>query len=107
MSVHVRERRRGSRMSVSHPVTLRDRRGRVLLRGRTSDISQRGLYCLTECRRGLRLKGRVMLEITLPAGRAPRRRHATQRTARHAGRIVRVEEIGQLVGLAIELIDRL
>jgi len=43
----------------------------------------------------------------LPAGRAPRRRHATQRTARHAGRIVRVEEIGQLVGLAIELIDRL
>ncbi|MGB2824778.1 MAG: PilZ domain-containing protein [Phycisphaerae bacterium] len=107
MAIRTAERRRAARITAAHPVTIRDRRGRLLLRGRTSAISESGLYCLTDARRGLRLRGKVILEVTLPAGRSPRLRHSPTRTVRYAARIVRTEEIGQAVGMAIELSARL
>lgn len=94
-------------MSAAHPVAICDRRWRVVLRGRTSLISERELLCLTRSRRGLGVKGRVFVEITLPAGRSLKLRHSPNRTARYRGRIARVEEIGQFVALAIELTKRL
>jgi len=107
VSVRSAERRRNARVAAAHPVAIRDRRGRLLLRARTSDISETGLFCLTEARRGLRLRGKVTLEVTVPAGRRARLRHSRTRTVRYAGRIVRTEEIGQVVGMAIELLERL
>jgi len=107
VSVRTTDRRRNARVAAAHPVAIRDRRGRILLRGRTSDLSESGLFCLTEARRGLRLRGKVILEVTLPAGRPGRLRHSPTRTVRYAGRITRTEEIGQAVGMAIELLERL
>jgi len=107
MFTRTTERRRNARVAAAHPVAVRDRRGRLLLRGRASDISETGLFCMTRARRGLRVRGIVYLEVTVPAGRSPRLRHRPTRTVRYAGRVVRTEEIGQLVGMAIELIEKL
>ena len=105
--VRTPERRRNARLSAAHPVALLDRQGRVLLRARTSQISETGLHCLTLARRALQLKGRVNVEIDLPAGRPGRQRHCPTRTVRYLARIVRTEELGEMVGLAIEFIENL
>ena len=84
-----------------------DRRGRLLFRARASDISENGLRCLTLARRALRAKGKVVLELCLPPARLPKVRHRVARTVRYLGRIVQAEEVGQLVGVAIQLIEKL
>ncbi len=104
MSVRTSDRRRNLRSAVSLPVAVIDRRGRVRLRGRTADISEGGLMLLTEARSGLQMRGRVLLEISMPTARASAGRESRTRRTVFAGRILRVEEIGQLVGLAIELL---
>ena len=107
MSVRTTERRRNPRITAAHPVAIRDRRGRLLLRGRTAEVSESALTCLTNARRGLSIRGRVILDVALPAGRSPRLRHSPLRTVRYAGRVVRTTEIGQLVSIVIELTERL
>jgi len=88
-------------------VAVLDNRGRLLLRARVSEISQHGLYCLTLARRGLHIKGKVLVEVYLPTGRPGTVRRTPTRTVRYLSRIVRSEEIGQLVGLAIEFLEKL
>ena len=107
MSVRATERRRKDRTAAAHPVAICDPRGQLLVRGRTSDVSETGLYCLTEARRALRIRGRVIVEVSLPAGRSPRLRHRRMRKIRYLGKVLRVDEIGQLVGLALELVEKL
>ena len=107
MSVRLTERRRHSRTSAAHRVAVCDRRGKVLLRARTSNISEGGLFCLTEARQALGMRGRLIVEIDLPSCRPGRPAGHSTRTVRYAGRVVRVEEVGQLVGIAIELIEKL
>ncbi len=101
------ERRRGQRVAAAHPVTLRTPRGGFLLRGRTASISESGLLCLTECRRALQVRGRVVAEVVVPGGRSPRAGRPDTRTVRYEGRIVRVEEIGQFVSVAVALTRKL
>lgn len=94
------------RMPAAHAFVIRDRRGRVLLRGRTADLSERGLFCLVDIDRGRRIKGNVLVEVSLPASATGIRRGPTRR-ARYAGRIVRRERLGQLTGLSIDLGEKL
>jgi len=105
--VRTGERRRSRRGAAAHPVALLDRRGRTLLRARTSNISENGLYCLTIARRALHLRGRVVVEISLPAGPGDRPGDAPSRSVCYKARIVRTEELGQMVGLGIEFLEKL
>jgi hypothetical protein len=106
-SVSAAERRQDVRMPAAHPVVVCDRRGRVLLRGRASNVSEAGVFCLTDAQRALRVRGEVLLEIHLPVpGRRSRRTPAT-RKVRYRGRVARTRKLGQLVGLGIELTEKL
>jgi len=107
VSVRTTERCRSPRGTAAHAVVICDHRGRTLVRGRTAEVSAGALTCLTRARRALRIHGEVILDVDLPAGRSPRLRHSPLRTVRYAGRVVETTEIGQLVSLTIELIERL
>jgi len=107
MSVRTFERRRGSRDAAALPVAVLDRRGRLLLRARTSTISESGLYCVTLARRALRLRGEVVVEVYLPDDRSARQRPSQTRAVRYRARLIRAEELGQTVGLALEFIEKL
>ena len=100
-------RRRHTRMPAAHPVVLRDRRGRVLFRGRASNISENGLLCVTDARRALRVKGKVILDITVPAVSSRRPRPHAVRSVRYLAQVVCVQELGQMVGLGLEFIQKL
>jgi len=103
MSVRTEERRCGRRLAGSYPVVVRDRRGRVLARGRTGNVSQTGLYLLADRPRDIRPERTVLVEIVLPVLARHRLADGARRTVRYLGRVVRAEEVGQLIGVAIEL----
>ena len=107
MAVRSIERRRRQRAPAAYPVAIRDRRGMGLLRGRACDVSERGLMCVTESRRGLRVRGKVVLEITVPSAARRKGRQSTGRSVRYLARVVRTGELGQLVAVSVELIEKL
>ena len=95
------------RSAAAHLVLISDRRGRNVVRARTAELGHTSLSCVTEARRALGLKDVVTVEIHLPSSRSARRRHDSRRTVRYLGRIVETQEIGHLVGLGVELIQKL
>jgi c-di-GMP-binding flagellar brake protein YcgR len=107
MSIRTTDRRRNDRVAAAHPVTVYDRGGRSLLHGRTANVSEGGMLLLTDSRLALRLKGELTFEIALPGGKAPRaHHHHSMRLVRYLGRVARVEEIGQVIAVAVELIGK-
>jgi len=107
MSVRTTDRRRSSRVAAAHPVAVYSRGGRLLLRGRTANISEGGLLLLTKSRLAHRLDDILVFDITLPGGDPPRAHRQGLRLARYLGRVTRVEEIGQVIGLAVQLVEKL
>jgi len=89
-------------------VTLSDRRGRVLARGRTTDISQSGLFVVVTTA-GTAIKSpQVIVEISIPKnGKSRRSTRQTPRKVRYLARVIRREEFGQLSGLALDFIEKL
>jgi hypothetical protein len=94
-------------MPAVYPVAVYDRRGRLLARGRTANISETGVFVIVDMRRDLHVCGQVRVEIVLPATTSkPNRRDAT-RTLLFASRIIRMQSVGQLLGLGLEFIRKL
>ncbi len=103
MSTRTAERRRSVRTPVAHPYVLRDRKNRVLARGRTVNISESGV--LTVIRNDTRLPrtGQVVLDLTIPADPIA----GTTRTVKYRCRIARRQEMGNMLGLALEFLQKL
>ena len=103
MSIRTAERRRSVRAPVAHPYVLRDRKNRVLARGRTANISENGV--LTVVRQDPRLPeyGQVVLDLTIPADPIA----GTTRTVKYRCRIVRRQELGNMLGLGLEFLQKL
>ncbi len=74
--VRVKERRRHARYALAFPAVVRDKTGRVLLRGRTADIAPGGIRIIGRGGAALRDALRVWVELSVPQVRAtgPRRR---------------------------------
>ncbi|MCD6303469.1 MAG: hypothetical protein J7M21_00730 [Planctomycetes bacterium] len=85
-------------------VLFYDRRGRFILRARTSGIDESTLHCLTSARKALGLKPDVVIELLRPPGRHRRR---AGRRARYLASIIRTEEIGQLVAISLRRLARI
>jgi hypothetical protein len=74
--VRVQERRRHARCALAFPAVVRDKSGRVLLRGRTADIAPGGIRVIGKGGAALRDAQRVWVEMSVPQVKAngPRRR---------------------------------
>jgi len=101
------ERRRMARASVAYPIALLDNRGRVLARGRTTDISQNGLFAVVVPTRGHHISSNVVLEVTVPRTRSHRPGRQSGRKITYLAEIVRQEPLGQMIGLALEFVEKL
>jgi hypothetical protein len=102
MTVMVRERRGTLRVAAAYPVVVRDRRGRIIAKGRTANISQSGIYLILPARTEITPGASFNLELSLP-GIDNRGNLGARRTVNYRGRVVRVDPLGQLLGTGIEL----
>ena len=108
MTVRTAERRRSVRLAAAYPAIVRDRRGRILARGRTANISEKGVFVIARRRAGPPPPQEdISVELTIPAARTLRSRRQAVRTVRYRGRIARTQPIGQLIGLGIEFLEKL
>jgi hypothetical protein len=97
------ERRRQKRRPAALPVALCDEQWRILARGRTSNISDGGVSIVAEARRHVPDSGPVNIEITEPGDPLAKGPAGRCRIVRYAGRIARTQQLGNLLGLGIEL----
>ncbi|MFP4054598.1 MAG: PilZ domain-containing protein [Phycisphaerae bacterium] len=100
--VKIKNLRSSSRTSAAHPVVVCDRRGRKICSARTANISATGVMIVTRWRRELLPSKKLIIEVTLPA-HAP----GGSRVVSYLARVARVQEIGQLVGVGVEFLDKL
>lgn len=107
MSIRTAERRRSCRQAGVYPATLLDRRGKLLARGRTADISESGLLMLANATAALKGDTSAVVELVLPAVEAQTTRRVQRRVVRYACRIARVEPMGRMMAVGIELTRKL
>jgi len=107
MSVRMTDRRRSCRLPSAYPATVRDRRGNVLARGRSANTSESGVLII--CRDwGSASEGQCLtVEMVVPAGFDSRRRRESSRTVCYLCRVVRVQLLGQLLGLGVRFLEKL
>ncbi len=101
MTVRLAERRRSIRSMAAYAALLVDPRGRVLARGRTANISEHGLFVIVNTPDPPKEGKVAIVEITIPS------LAAGTRTVVYSCRIVRRQELGQLVGLGMEFREKL
>ncbi|OPX25045.1 MAG: hypothetical protein B1H04_00805 [Planctomycetales bacterium 4484_123] len=86
------------------PAILRDEDQRFIARCCATNVSANGVFVVTRAADDVPTTGVVYLEMALPTGRDPQ---GPRRTAVHLCRIVRSQQVGKLVGLGLELIERI
>jgi len=106
MSVTVRERRGQLRIAAAYPVVIRDRRRRIIAKGRTANISIGGVYALLPMREEFKPQATFNVELSLPDFSSPRR-ISMSRIVEYRCRIVRIEPLGHMLGVGIEFLEKL
>ncbi len=107
MTVRTAERRCGARAATAYSVVVRSRKGRVLARGRTANISENGVFVLARLREESLRDGQVILDLAIPATAAARGKKKATRTVTFLCRIARTTPVGQLLGIGVEFIEKL
>jgi hypothetical protein len=102
MTVRLAERRRSVRSTAAYATLLVDPRGRVLARGRAANISEHGLFIIVSTSDPPEEGKVALVEITIPSSVA-----GGTRIVVYSCRIVRRQELGQLVGLGVEFREKL
>ena len=105
MSKRVAERRRNQRIPEIHPAAVLDADGYLLARGRTSNISERGVFIIADGPWGPELNSTVILELKLPAVPTARKPHK-RRTVIYQARVVRTQKAGEVFGVGLELVAK-
>ncbi|NLW86313.1 MAG: PilZ domain-containing protein [Planctomycetes bacterium] len=106
MTMRTAERRVNLRMPAAHPAMLSDSQGRPVAQGRTANISQNGAMVLVNARRTITTDEKLRLELHLPAlSDRPKRRQL--RVVVYTCRVVHVQPVGQMLGVGIELLDKI
>lgn len=106
MSTEVAERRQNVRVAASYAVSLADRKGRFIARGRTANISQSGLLAVLDLRRPLAQEA-VQVKVTVPAAGIEAGRKGAMRTVIYSARVVRQEQVGHLTGVAVDFLQKI
>jgi hypothetical protein len=103
MFVRATERRLSLRVSAAHPVKVLDEDERLLTSGRTANTSENGLMAVV---RSCPLPPEVLIEITLPSPALSHRGRGQTRTVRYRARVVRLQIMGNLTGLGVQLLKK-
>ncbi len=103
MTLRTRERRRSLRLPAAYPVRLLDRRGRIKRRARTVNVSETGVMILISDHPTLEMGAELRIEIDVPDPGKTR----GSRTVRYRARVVRRQELGQMLGLGLEFAEKL
>ena len=93
-------------MPAAYAAVLRDRRGRLLARGRTANFSESGVYVLARAYKRVLPPQDLRIELTLPTSPLCHSRRDT-RVVVYTCRITRSEDLGSMTGFGIELIKKL
>jgi len=99
-----RDRRREERIGTSAPAVIRDSQQRLIARCVATNVCSNGVFLMTRDAPGLPRAGQIYLEMELPVGSVP---PAVESRTLHLCRIVRVKQLGELVGMGVELLERL
>ncbi len=102
--VNTRDRRRDERVGTSAPGVLRDSEQRFIAKCVGINISTTGVFLMTHDTPELPRTGQVYLEMALPEESIP---GGVQSRTLHRCRIVRVKQLGDLVGMGVELLEKL
>ena len=101
------ERRRSSRIPAAYPVTVLSRKGRFLARGRTVNISEHGVFILTHGQGRFRPEQHILIELRIPATCQSSNRREVHRTVCYLARIIRLQRVGQQLGMGIEFLEKI
>jgi hypothetical protein len=100
--LRVDERRRHQRDLLTCPVTLRDKAGRVLFRGRSADIAPGGIRIMGQGGRPLEEGQPVWVELSLRRCRSTGQR---TRIIKVSGEVRRVEIMGEWRSVIVIIFD--
>jgi len=100
------DRRTAGRLSTAFPVAVCDRNGRLLARGRSANVSAQGLFVVASARRSLQTRTRVRVFLQLPEASDRAGRRERTRPVEYVCRVARVQQIGDLVGLGLEFVEK-
>ena len=98
------EKRRSLREPSARPVVVRDCQGRLLIKGRTVNISEQGVFLIGQGE--LLAEGdEVSIEITMPPADDSSSNDSAQ-VIHHRAHLARKISVGQLTGLGFEYFDQ-
>lgn len=100
------DKRRAPRASATYSATIRDTSGRVLGHGRTSNVGIMGLLLIAPLEHRPHLNDHLLIEIDLNSRPYPGGPKVPQ-AAHYLARVVRTRRVGRLVGVGLELLDKI
>ena len=106
MAKEILSRRRNERTEPRYAVILRDMTGDVLGRGQTVNVSDGGIFVMVDLDEVPDVGDQFLLEVDLPSILADDGSRESQ-TAHYISRLVRTEHVDELIGLGMELTQRL
>ena len=101
MFVRTAEKRLSLRVSAAYPVCIRRKNRTLLASGRTANISESGLMAVVK---SCSLPPEILVEISLPSSSSKTRNQT--RTVLYRARVVRQQVLGNLMGLGVQLIEK-
>ena len=100
------DKRRAPRASAIYSATIRDPSGHILGHGRTSNVGIMGLFLIAPLQHRPHLNERLLIEIDLNSSPYPGGPKVTQ-AAHYLARVVRTRRVGRLIGVGLELLDKI
>ena len=88
-------------------ITNKNRRGCVIVRGRTTDVSESGVFVVGVGQGDCLDAKSVVLEMTVPAAGPRRTGRRPTRQVRYLARIVRIQKIGHMLGVGLTFVRKL
>jgi len=101
------ERRRVPRQAADWPLILLSGDGREIATGKASDISSLGVFAMVQIPCSAQLGDYVVVELDVPpADPTGGARPLEPSKMRYGGHVVRTTQLGDLVGLGVEFVER-
>jgi len=105
MTLRTANKRRTVRAGAAYRAVIRNRKGRVLARGRTANISANGVFIIASCPKGPPKCSEVLIEMEVPTATASRTGRPATRTVHYLCRVIRIQTLGHLMGMGVEFLE--
>lgn len=105
MSIRTAERRRCLRTPATFAAMLLNRHGRLIVHGRTTNISESGVYLLVPYRKAL-TEDSLIVELLVPSLSNHGRGDGLRRV-RYRCQVARRERVGDMIGMGVQFLEKL